>query len=188
MTIYYLRAENGAIKIGYTRSLHSRISDLSVSSPLELELVGQEEGTIDLERRRHDQYRDSHIRGEWFRPSTQLNFHIGQLNPNYESIPYIATEDYYRVWARLDNLTSWFATDGDWPPKVTYLAVALGSIFWLVVFIIQVFSPNLFTYANEPVVIMALSPFVMIIVIGLLLAKVWQSRCLWRSSQPIKEQ
>lgn len=189
MTIYYLRAKNGAIKIGYTRSLHSRrISSLSVSSPLELELVAQEEGGIDLERHRHDQYREFHIRGEWFRPSAKLDFHLKQLNPNYEPVPYAAVDDYYQVKARLDNLTSWFATNGDEPPKITYLAVACGSAFWFALFILQMSYPTFLTYANEPVVIFVLSPFVTIIIIGSLLARVWQSRYSWRFSQSVKEQ
>lgn len=89
MTVYYIRASNGAIKIGYTsKNVDQRLSALSTSSPLDLELVAQEYGTLSTEKQRHDQFKDNNIRNEWFKPSDELNKLIKQINPLYVPIPY----------------------------------------------------------------------------------------------------
>lgn len=47
MTVYYIRADNGAIKIGYTsKDINTRMQSLSTSSPLKLELIAYESGGL----------------------------------------------------------------------------------------------------------------------------------------------
>ena len=92
MTVYYLRADNGAIKIGYSTNADKRFSSISTASPLGLELVAQEQGGLKLERQRHERFRGDSIRGEWFYPSDGLNEHIAKLNLEYRPMPYVDRE------------------------------------------------------------------------------------------------
>jgi hypothetical protein len=71
--VYYIRF-GGRIKIGTTVSLPSRLSSIPCD-----EVLAIEPGGGDIETRRHTQFAEYHITGEWFRPGLELMRHIGLL-------------------------------------------------------------------------------------------------------------
>lgn len=70
-SIYFLRRAN-EIKIGFASNAQIRLSQLQVSSPDPLELLGTIPGNREIERHLHWQFRASRIRGEWFSLSDDL--------------------------------------------------------------------------------------------------------------------
>ncbi len=71
--VYYIRFGD-RIKIGYSRNLASRLRALPHD-----ELLTVEPGAIGVEKRRHLQFADLWIIGEWFRADPELLAHIEQL-------------------------------------------------------------------------------------------------------------
>lgn len=68
--VYYIRFGD-RIKIGYSRNLGQRLTELPYD-----ELLAVEPGANRVESRRHEQFRVDHIRGEWFACSPALLAHI----------------------------------------------------------------------------------------------------------------
>lgn len=68
--VYVLRADNGYYKVGRTKNLDSRMYQLEVALPYDLELVCAIEvkDYITTEKALHDLFTDAgkHIKGEWF--------------------------------------------------------------------------------------------------------------------------
>ncbi len=71
--IYFLKREDGAIKVGTTRNFHMRLSQL-ITEHGDLELMGLMHGGRDMEQWLHKQFADAriHPRREWFRPTKEL--------------------------------------------------------------------------------------------------------------------
>lgn len=71
--IYFVAAENGAIKIGFTRTdAQRRLSSLQVGSPVRLDVVAAVAGTQYLEHQLHDYLSASRLHGEWFRRTSEV--------------------------------------------------------------------------------------------------------------------
>lgn len=66
--VYFVQAGDGAIKIGYSDNPRRRLSDLQVSSPEQLTLLGATPGTYLTESAFHWYLRKFALRGEWFKP------------------------------------------------------------------------------------------------------------------------
>jgi len=66
--IYFIQAEDKAIKIGYTkhREIAQRLSTIQTSCPLKIEVLGVIEGEYPEEKELHFLFTQSRIRGEWF--------------------------------------------------------------------------------------------------------------------------
>lgn len=66
--VYFLKASNGLIKIGYTNNLNHRLSCIKTSSPLPIELYHfiETERAFAVERYFHNLYRNYRKHGEWF--------------------------------------------------------------------------------------------------------------------------
>jgi hypothetical protein len=65
--IYFIRNErSGAIKIGYSGDPRKRLSQLKISSPDPLVLIGTIFGGRKEERQLHAYFQDYHLRGEWY--------------------------------------------------------------------------------------------------------------------------
>jgi len=66
--VYLLRADNGLIKIGKTKSLKNRLDHFTVKLPYELHLIGvvKSERYGEIERELHDRFHNKRKRGEWF--------------------------------------------------------------------------------------------------------------------------
>ncbi|WP_454175367.1 GIY-YIG nuclease family protein [Gordonia sputi] len=72
--VYYLQF-NGRIKIGFTTNLEERLRAIPHDTVLAVE-----PGGCDIERKRHRQFRQHRVVGEWFEPSEKLLDHIKKLN------------------------------------------------------------------------------------------------------------
>lgn len=71
--IYFVQAESGPIKIGFTRKkLIGRLKELQPGSFETLTLLGGFLGTLQEEQRLHQQFKAQEIRREWFRPTRAL--------------------------------------------------------------------------------------------------------------------
>jgi len=68
--IYFIQADNGLIKIGYTGDIRRRLGQLSHMSPIPLKLLAVREGTMQQEQLLHKIFNNSH--GEWFFPEDKL--------------------------------------------------------------------------------------------------------------------
>lgn len=71
--IYFLRAgTSGPIKIGTSVNVDSRIATLQTGCPDELRLIARIRGGSGVERMLHQKFDRDRIRGEWFKPSSEL--------------------------------------------------------------------------------------------------------------------
>ncbi|MEN0115402.1 MAG: GIY-YIG nuclease family protein [Agrobacterium cavarae] len=72
--IYFIKPKGmlGPIKIGCTRMLNERLSQLSAWSPFPLEVIYSEQGDGSLERQLHRCFADYHSHLEWFHPGARL--------------------------------------------------------------------------------------------------------------------
>lgn len=180
MTVYYVRSENGAIKIGYTDNLLARMSSLGTASPMRLEVVAQEEGGKSLERERHRQYKALNTRGEWFRPSDELHRHILWLNPEYKIIPYWDAEEQRETKERLDRATGWFSTNQDAPPKIGYVSLVLSLLVLIVS--LSLLSRGIVPNEEEMFIVAVIgSPIFFVSIVGYVLIKIWSIRYYWRN-------
>ena len=65
-TIYFVQC-GYHIKIGYTKTLQSRLATIQTSNVHEIELLASFDGTKAGERQLHEQFKEHRVRGEWFR-------------------------------------------------------------------------------------------------------------------------
>lgn len=78
--VYFLQSVlGGPIKVGYAADLRSRISNIQVGHPEELEVIGVVRGTPELEEALHKELAWCHVRGEWFASSEALRLAIEDL-------------------------------------------------------------------------------------------------------------
>lgn len=72
--VYFVRAENGLIKIGFSlRHPSKRLKDLQGASPEKLELIGFFEGSVKDESATHRKFEKCRSHCEWFKPSKELS-------------------------------------------------------------------------------------------------------------------
>lgn len=71
--VYYMRIGN-RVKVGWTTNLRARVAAIYPE-----EVMVTEPGNRLLERARHEQFRDLHTHGEWFRLEGPLIAHIAEL-------------------------------------------------------------------------------------------------------------
>jgi len=80
--VYFLRcASTGLVKIGTSRNVASRLSQIQSDSPGKIALVGLEPGGVERERALHAHFAADRERGEWFRESSALSAYIATLPP-----------------------------------------------------------------------------------------------------------
>jgi DNA-binding XRE family transcriptional regulator len=77
--IYFIK-NTDFVKIGYTDDIYRRLSQLQVSSPKKLELLGLVEGTFEDEKKYHKKFNEFYSHGEWFYYSQKLDDYISLLN------------------------------------------------------------------------------------------------------------
>jgi DNA-binding XRE family transcriptional regulator len=70
--VYFIQAESGSIKIGYSRSAIQRLNSLQSSNAEKLTLIGTINGSREKEYDLHKQFAHLLIGGEWFRPDVAL--------------------------------------------------------------------------------------------------------------------
>lgn len=66
MVYFIQQGEAGPIKIGYTRNINKRLSQLQTANPEKLHLRLTIPGTFGTEKVLHDYLKPIHIRGEWY--------------------------------------------------------------------------------------------------------------------------
>lgn len=83
--IYFLKSETGPIKIGSVKSkvgLLMRLRALSVSNPHNLQLLAVMHGNVVIERRLHNRFSKSRLKGEWFQATPDLLHFIDEHSVN----------------------------------------------------------------------------------------------------------
>ena len=65
--IYLISHENQFLKIGYTKNINKRLSQLQVSSPVKLEVLHLIDGDVTIEKKLHVLFKNLRISGEWFK-------------------------------------------------------------------------------------------------------------------------
>lgn len=72
--VYFLRpvGMDGPIKIGCSATPHGRLATYMSWSPLDLEIVAQVPGDLELEAKLHSRFFNAHRRNEWFEPVPDL--------------------------------------------------------------------------------------------------------------------
>ena len=73
---YYIGTEHGPIKIGSARCVYTRLVGLQTANPEQLYIYATEEGGSAVERRRHLQFSNARLLGEWFARTDELLRHI----------------------------------------------------------------------------------------------------------------
>jgi hypothetical protein len=69
--VYYVQRSDGAVKIGTSEGLGSRLRSLR-SAHGQLDVLATEPGGYHAEARRHDEFAGLALGGEWFRPGEDL--------------------------------------------------------------------------------------------------------------------
>lgn len=64
--LYFIRADNGLMKIGRTKNLPRRLRDLQAASPLRLNVILVLAGSSEIEAAWHRGYAEHRRHGEWF--------------------------------------------------------------------------------------------------------------------------
>jgi len=64
--IYLISHENKFVKIGYTKNIHKRLTQLQTSSPVKLDVLYLIEGDTNLEKELHKLFGHLVTSGEWF--------------------------------------------------------------------------------------------------------------------------
>lgn len=66
MVYFFLNTGNGDIKVGYSETPDQRLGGLQVANSRELESLGCIEGDRARETELHNEFREHHVRGDWF--------------------------------------------------------------------------------------------------------------------------
>ena len=64
--VYFIQAENVAIKIGFTLDVERRFKRMQMDCPIKLYLIGMIKGERSLESKIHKKFKKHRKRGEWF--------------------------------------------------------------------------------------------------------------------------
>jgi hypothetical protein len=76
MKVYFLEAENGLVKIGYSGDVERRIRQLVAENATSVKLLGTIRGGRQTERALHRALRCFHSHGEWYYPNDLLSKYI----------------------------------------------------------------------------------------------------------------
>lgn len=77
--VYFAQAGSGAIKIGVSADVRSRIRELQVGSAPVIRLIGVAPGNRDLESKIHRSLTAARVRGEWFRDCPEVRAVIAEV-------------------------------------------------------------------------------------------------------------
>lgn len=77
--IYFIKSEDGPIKIGYTISIEKRISSLQTGNSKKLVVLATISGSRNFERKIHNKFHHFKLNGEWFKPEKELLDFIEEL-------------------------------------------------------------------------------------------------------------
>jgi hypothetical protein len=78
--VYFVQESGaGAIKIGTTKNVSTRVREMAVGTPHLLAVLAVIEGNRNTEQALHRRFRHARIRGEWFRPVPELLDYIASI-------------------------------------------------------------------------------------------------------------
>lgn len=77
-TIYFIQAEDCAIKIGRTIDIKARLRKLQADCPLEVRLIGTIQGDPGNEKKIHQKFQRYRIHGKWFRINKSILNYIAK--------------------------------------------------------------------------------------------------------------
>ncbi len=75
----YFVAAGERVKIGWSRNVVARISQLQTANPEPISLLGVMPGGLALERQLHRQFHDARLAGEWFEKTPELVAYIAAI-------------------------------------------------------------------------------------------------------------
>ena len=84
--VYFLQAEDGPIKIGFTNDLRRRLGQLQHVNHHKLRLRAVLPGDRVIEAMYHMQFIGLRLRGEWFRPDPMILNAIAAINAEHEEL------------------------------------------------------------------------------------------------------
>jgi len=91
--IYFIKAESGHVKIGFTESnIEQRMISLRLANPLELTVLKVIEGDRRQERIIQEKFAQKRVRGEWFLLDQELEDYIISLKQPEPEPPFILPE------------------------------------------------------------------------------------------------
>ncbi|HEY2848342.1 MAG TPA: GIY-YIG nuclease family protein [Gemmatimonadaceae bacterium] len=80
------------VKIGLAVNPRARLYELQIGCPERLHLIASAEGDRSDERKLHEHFRESRLKGEWFSRTDELIVLMGLLNPWRIRIPLDAAD------------------------------------------------------------------------------------------------
>jgi len=103
--IYLISYDNQFLKIGYTKNITKRLSQLQTSIPIKLEVLHLIDGDITLEKKLHFLFKDLRTQGEWFNFDNSILEYFEDKEcllwqngfTNEEKIPVIGLIKYHRL-------------------------------------------------------------------------------------------
>lgn len=135
MYCYFIRAtEHDFVKIGYTTNVEARLVNLQTGCPYDLEIMHVLRGAESTELFFHKKFAKSHVRGEWFRLSGEIERYVCCLKMGY---PGDWLENFrlscLTLSMRLLILSFAVFVTGLYPQgdvALLVFAVFIGSMFW----------------------------------------------------------
>jgi hypothetical protein len=78
--VYFIQAgSSGPIKIGKANKLGGRVRGLQTANAEDLRLLGSVPGGLPKEAELHERFAPLRIRGEWFRPESELLSYVAEI-------------------------------------------------------------------------------------------------------------
>jgi hypothetical protein len=77
--VYFMGWRDGPIKIGLAINVKTRRDTLQVACPYELQVYATAGGGLRAEVEYHQQFRERHLRGEWFERCPEIEAEIARL-------------------------------------------------------------------------------------------------------------
>lgn len=84
--VYFVRADGGLVKIGWTADFAKRLTNLNSASSAPLTVLATYPGGAALEQHIHERFADDRVRGEWFKATPELLGLAGQLRTRQSGV------------------------------------------------------------------------------------------------------
>jgi hypothetical protein len=107
-SVYFVQqGELGPIKIGFSKSVKTRLADLQTANPHKLRLLYSHPGDEDFERLLHTHLNEHRLQGEWFKPSDAVARVMVALAQGCDTDEHFAALDFEEVLSHAWNKTKW---------------------------------------------------------------------------------